>query len=107
MKNKLYVNVATDGFTVKDAKGTTLESLKCGKSDTLGAIIASLESCTKFSRGIIYIFTEDSRIVKWLTGQWRIRSRENIRKLIEIKLLSGLFKTVRYFHVKEVNKCSS
>lgn len=100
MERKLCVEVRKDGFSIKNPWGKTVEDVKLETKDTLASVEASLEASAKFSRGIIYIFTEDSRAVKWLYGSWRVKSKANLENITRIKLTESLFRTVRYFHVR-------
>lgn len=120
---KLYINIdgscrgnpgsAAIGVVVRDNYGTVLEEYKefIGKStNNLAEYIAAvkaLEIAAKYCREKVYIFTDSRLLVNHVYGSYRIKNKKLFKLLIEIKLLQGFFKCVRFFHIRrEKNKRS-
>lgn len=113
---KLYINIdgackgnpgpAAIGILVRDNYGRTLEEYRefIGKSTNniaeYSAAVKALEIAAKYCRDKIYIFTDSKLLVNHLYGSYRIRNRKLMQLLIEIKLLQGFFRCVRFFHVE-------
>jgi ribonuclease HI len=111
---KLYVNIGASrnhqgnssiSVAVRDNYGRTLEELQqgIGKTAYNEAVYLSglkaLEISAKYCRNIVYIFTDSQLLVNHVSGRYRVRKKELLRLLLDIKLLEGLFNTVRFFHV--------
>lgn len=113
---KLYINIdgackgnpgpASIGVLVKDSDGHTLEEYKefIGKSTSnlaeYKAAVRALEIAAKYCRERVYIFTDSRLLVNHVYGSYKIKNRELFKLLMEIKLLQGFFKCVRFFHVR-------
>ncbi len=113
---KLYINIdgacrgnpgpAAIGVVVRDNYGRTLEEYKefIGSSTSnlaeYRAAVKALEIAAKYCRNKIYIFTDSRLLVNHVYGSYRIRNKALFRLLMEIKLLEGFFKCVRFFYIK-------
>jgi len=115
---KLYINIegackrkpgsSTISVVVRDNYGRTLEEYKesIGKStENLAdyqAAVKALEIAAKYCRDKIYIFTDNRFLVNHVYGSYRIKNRALFKLLMEIKLLEGFFKCVRFFYIRPV-----
>lgn len=120
---KLYINIdgaskrnpgpAAIGVVVKDNYGRTLEEYRehIGNSTNniaeYQAAVKALEIAAKFCREKVYVFTDSKLLVNHIYGSYRIRNGDLMKLLIEIKLLQGFFKCVRFFHVGRKARHSS
>lgn len=114
--HKLYINIdgackgnpgpASIGVVVRDNYGKVLEEYKefIGRSTNniaeYRAAVKALEIAAKYCREKVYIFTDSKLLVNQIYGSYRIKNKELFKLLMEIKLLEGFFKCVRFFHVK-------
>lgn len=120
---KLYINIdgaskgnpgpSSIGIVVRDNYGRTLEEYKefIGTSTNnvaeYQAAVKALEIAAKYCREKVYIFTDSKLLVNHVYGSYRIKNRNLMKLLIEIKLLQGFFRCVRFFHVgRERNRCA-
>ena len=113
--NSLLINIdgaakgnpgpAAIGILVRDRSGKILEEYKefIGNSTNnfaeYKAAIRALEIAMRYCRNTLYIFTDSKLLVNQLEGNYRIRKRHLMELLIQIKLLQGFFKNVRWFQV--------
>lgn len=111
---KLYVNIgashrrekgSTIAVVIKDSYGRTLEEFQefvgfttPNHAKYLSAIKA-LEISAKYCRNIVYVFTDSKLLVNHVCGRYRVRKKKLLQALLDIKLMEGLFNTVRFFHV--------
>lgn len=112
---KLYINIdgsckgnpgpAAIGVVVRDNYGTTLEEYRefIGSSTNnvaeYRAAVKALEIAAKYCRNRVYIFTDSRLLVNHVQGSYRIKNRMLLKLLMEINLLQGFFRCVRFFHV--------
>ena len=112
----LYVNIdgtcrgnpgpAAIAIIVKDNYGKILEEYKefIGKSTNnfaeYKAAIRALEIALKYCRNKVYLFTDSKLLVNQLLGRYRIRKKNLLKLLMEIKLLERFFRKVYYFYVE-------
>ncbi len=113
--NSLYINIdgaskgnpgpSAIGIMVKDDSGKVLEEYKefIGNSTNnlseYQAAIRALEIAMKYCRNKVVIFTDSKLLVNQLNGRYRIRKRKLMELLIQIKMLEGFFKVVRWFQI--------
>lgn len=113
--NTVYVNIdgackgnpgpAAIAVIVKDNYGKVLEEYKefIGKSTNnlaeYKAAVKALELAMKYCRNKVYLFTDNQLLVNHLIGRYRIKKKELLKVLMEIKLLEGFFQKVRYFYI--------
>lgn len=113
---KLYINIdgackgnpgpAAIGVIVKDNYGSTLEEYRefIGKSTNnlaeYRAAVKALELAVKYCRNKVYVFTDSRLLVNHICGSYRIKNRALLKLLMEIKLLEGFFKCVRFFYIR-------
>lgn len=113
--NSLYINIdgaskgnpgpSALGIIVRDDSGKVLEEYKefIGNSTNnlseYQAAIRALEIAMKYCRNKIVVFTDSKLLVNQLNGRYRIRKRNLLELLIQIKMLEGFFKVVRWFQI--------
>lgn len=113
---KLYVNIdgackgnpgpSAIGVVVRDNYGRVLEEYKefIGRSTNnlaeYQAAVKALEIAAKYCRNKVYIFTDSKLLVNHVYGSYRIKNKKLFRLLMEIKLLEGFFKCVRFFYIR-------
>lgn len=108
--SKVYANIETSKGLVKvvlkDNLGSMLEDYEAPTKEArknvrdYEAVVKALELSAKHCRNKVYVFTDNRLLTNQFYGSMRIKNKELLRRLMEVKLLEGFFKCVRLFHVR-------
>lgn len=100
MIKSLYINLEPK-IRIKDNTGKLLEEYSIEGLNNFQSVIKALEIAVKYSRNKVYVFTSDKKLVNRILGRLKLKSKKEIKGLLEIKLFETFFQTVRYFVVNK------
>lgn len=98
---------ASIAVILKDENGNLLENFSQQISYSTSnqaeylAVLKALELALKYSRDEICVFTDSKLLINQLNGFYRIRKKELLEIIKQIKITELLFKKVKYIKTKD------
>lgn len=97
---RCYVTLGANGFTLRDPSGRTITKVHRIRGDIYINAEEALKECAKHTRGKVYVFCGDRKMVEAMNDIPRIEDVEILRRVINVKALENVFESVKFFYIQ-------